>query len=81
MVEGEPPPALSPGHRTVVVGYGPTGQTLTRLLRENNIEPTVIELNVDTVRQLRGEGIRAVYGDARHRDTLTAAARRATPAA
>ncbi|MQA31051.1 MAG: hypothetical protein GEU82_14670 [Luteitalea sp.] len=37
------------------------------------IEPTVIELNVDTVRRLRGEGIRAVYGDAGHRDTLTAA--------
>ena len=70
---GEEPRELSPSHRNVVVGYGPTGQTLTRLLRENDIEPTVIELNVDTVRQLRADGIQAIYGDARQRDTLTAA--------
>ncbi len=41
-----------------------------RLLRENGIEPTVIEMNLDTVRRLRGEGIAAVYGDAAHLDTL-----------
>jgi len=65
------PPA--PGHRAVVVGYGPTGQTLTRLLKDNDIEPTVIELNADTTRRLRSEGVRAVYGDAAHRATLEAA--------
>ena len=37
------------------MGYGPIGQTVTRLLRENDIEPTVIELNLDTVRRLRAE--------------------------
>ena len=31
------------------------------------------ELNMDTVRALRSEGIAAVYGDARHLDTLTSA--------
>ena len=40
----------SPRHRAVVVGYGPTGRTVSRLLRENGIEPTVVELNMDTVR-------------------------------
>jgi CPA2 family monovalent cation:H+ antiporter-2 len=60
-------------HRAIVVGYGPTGRTLTRLLAENGIEPTVIELNMDTVRQLRDSGTRAVYGDASHRETLLAA--------
>ena len=60
-------------HRAIVVGYGPTGRTLTRLLRDNEIDPTVIELNIDTVRRLRDEGIGAVYGDAGHRDTLEAA--------
>jgi len=44
---------MSPSHRAVVVGYGPVGQTVTRLLRDNGIEPTVIELNRDTVRRLR----------------------------
>lgn len=57
-------------HRAVVVGYGPVGQTVTRLLRENEIVPTVVELNLDTVRKLRDAGIPAVYGDARHRATL-----------
>jgi CPA2 family monovalent cation:H+ antiporter-2 len=57
-------------HRAVVVGYGPVGQTVARLLRENDIEPTVVELNVETVRRLRSEGVPAFYGDATHRDTL-----------
>jgi K+:H+ antiporter len=56
--------------RAVVIGYGPVGRTLTRLLRENGVEPTVIELNLDTVRQLQAEGIAAVYGDANHAETL-----------
>ncbi len=60
-------------HEAIVVGYGPVGRTLARLLRENDIEPTVIELNLDTVRRLQAEGIRAVYSDALHQDTLRAA--------
>lgn len=59
-------------HGAVVIGYGPTGRTLTRLLRDNGIVPTVVELNMDTVRQLREEGVAAVYGDASHRDVLEA---------
>src|SRR6185369_319072 len=56
--------------RAVVVGYGPVGRTVTRLLRENELEPTVVELNHDTVAQLKKEGIRAVYGDAAQRSIL-----------
>ena len=59
--------------RAVVVGYGPTGRTVVRLLRDNGIEPTVIELNMDTVRQLRHDRIDAVYGDVTQRDTLEGA--------
>ena len=57
-------------HRAVVVGYGPVGRTLARLLRENEFESVIIELNVNTVRELTSRGIRAIYGDATHRDTL-----------
>jgi CPA2 family monovalent cation:H+ antiporter-2 len=53
----------------VVVGYGPVGRTLVRLLQENGIAPTIIELNLETVRALRAEGIGAVYGDSSHRET------------
>jgi monovalent cation:H+ antiporter-2, CPA2 family len=69
-----PAPASVPArHRAVVVGYGPSGRTVTRLLRENGIAPTVIELNMDTVRALRQDGVSAIYGDATQRDTLIAA--------
>jgi CPA2 family monovalent cation:H+ antiporter-2 len=66
-------PAADSSHKAIVIGYGPVGRTLTRLLRENGIEPTVIELNLNTIRHLREAGIPAVYGDASHRDTLTSA--------
>ncbi|QJW94560.1 cation:proton antiporter [Frigoriglobus tundricola] len=62
-----------PRFRAVVVGYGPVGQTVCRLLRENGIEPTVVEMNLGTVERLRTEGTVAVYGDAAHPDTLAAA--------
>ena len=65
--------SLDPQTRAIVVGYGPTGRTVTRLLRENGISPTVVELNMDTVRELRQQGISAVYGDARHMDSLITA--------
>jgi K+:H+ antiporter len=63
----------SPRHRAVVVGYGPVGRTVARLLRENGVEPTVVELNLDTVRRLREEGVPAVYGDAGRREALAEA--------
>jgi CPA2 family monovalent cation:H+ antiporter-2 len=59
--------------RAVIVGYGPTGRALTRLLRENHVTPTVIEMNIDTVQALRADHIDAIYGDASHPDTLSAA--------
>ena len=46
---------------------------MTRLLQENGISPTVVDLNLETVRQLRQSGISAVYGDARHADSLITA--------
>jgi CPA2 family monovalent cation:H+ antiporter-2 len=69
--EDRRPPAAA--HRAVIVGYGPTGRTVARLLKESGIEPTVIDLNIDTVRALRQEGLDGVYGDATRPDTLSAA--------
>jgi CPA2 family monovalent cation:H+ antiporter-2 len=63
----------TPSHRAIVVGYGPVGETVTRLLRDNEIEPTVIELNLETVRRLRESGVNAVYGDASLSATLASA--------
>ena len=57
-------------YHAVVVGYGPVGRTVVQLLRENSVEPTIIELNLETVRQLRAGGIAAVYGDATRPESL-----------
>ena len=62
--------ASAPSHRAIVVGYGPVGQTVTQLLLDNEIEPTVIELNLDTVRRLKAFDVRAIYGDAMRPDVL-----------
>jgi CPA2 family monovalent cation:H+ antiporter-2 len=65
--------SLAPEGRALVVGYGPTGRTVSRLLRENAILPTVVDLNLDTVREIRDAGGSAVYGDAHYPDTLVSA--------
>ena len=67
----------APRHRAVVVGYGPVGQTVTELLLDNEIEPTVIELNLETVRRLKAFGVNAIYGDASRPETLVEAGIRA----
>jgi CPA2 family monovalent cation:H+ antiporter-2 len=76
-VRGESPQpaeeAVPAQHRAVVVGYGPVGRTVTRLLRENDVEPTVVDLNLEVVQRLRRQGHPAVYGDAAQRETLAGA--------
>jgi hypothetical protein len=42
-------PADDPRYRAVSVGYGPVGRTLARLLAENGITCTIIEMNLETV--------------------------------
>ena len=67
--KGEPV-ANTPDRRLIVIGHGPVGSTLVRLLRENTFEPAVIELNHETVNRLHRDGVRAVYGDACQREIL-----------
>ena len=62
--------AARSARHAVLIGYGPTGKTVARLLKESGIEPTVIELNIETVRAIRSEGLDAVYGDATRPETL-----------
>jgi CPA2 family monovalent cation:H+ antiporter-2 len=62
-----------PGYRAVVVGFGPIGQTVSRLLRDGGLDPVVVETNLDTVRRVRSEGYRAVYGDAAREEVLESA--------
>jgi monovalent cation:H+ antiporter-2, CPA2 family len=60
----------NPAHRVVIVGYGPTGQLVSRILRQRGIEPIVVDMNIDTHRKLRSEGRAVVFGDANRRGVL-----------
>ncbi len=60
-------------HHAIVVGYGPIGRSVKRILSRNGIRPIIIEMNVDTVRSLRKSGEAAVYGEAAKRETLLSA--------
>lgn len=62
-----------PGRRAVIIGYGPVGKTVFRLLRDNGFSPSVVEMNLETVQRLRDKDIPAFFGDATHPDTLKAA--------
>lgn len=56
--------------RIIVVGYGPVGRHLTRILRENNLDVVVVEMNIDTVRRESAQGGKIIYGDATQREVL-----------
>ena len=67
---GEAPVFDESVHRVVVVGYGPIGRTLGRILRDNGIEPVIVDSNLTTVQKLLEEKRPAVYGDASDRQIL-----------
>jgi CPA2 family monovalent cation:H+ antiporter-2 len=69
----DPNDAAAERLKAVIVGYGPVGQTAARILRDFQIEPIVVDLNLDTIRDLTAGGELAVYGDATRRDILEAA--------
>lgn len=54
----------------VVVGYGPVGRSVHRLLREAGLSTVVIDFNMDTVAALNAEGQIAIFGDASHQSIL-----------
>jgi CPA2 family monovalent cation:H+ antiporter-2 len=62
-------PAIDP-QRCILVGYGPVGRVVHRLLTDRGAAITVIDLNLDTVRRLRANGLAAVYGDVLRPGTL-----------
>ena len=62
-----PLPDESPSHlddRVVIIGYGPAGQTLTRLLRSLEVPYVVLESNASAVRLARQHDENVLLGDA-----------------
>ncbi len=56
--------------RTILVGYGPVGQTVCRLLKDRGHHVTIVDLNHETVRKLKAAGLTAIYGDVNRAGTL-----------
>ena len=48
----------------IIVGYGPAGRNLARVLRESGIPFIVIEMNPRSVNEMHENNIPAIYGDA-----------------
>ncbi len=53
----------------ILCGYGVVGQRLHEALAKVGIECLIIELNVDTVRRLKRQGVPVLFADAAHRET------------
>jgi CPA2 family monovalent cation:H+ antiporter-2 len=57
-------------NRCVLVGYGPVGTIVHRLLADRGTDVTVIDFNLRTVRELRARHVKAIYGDVLRSGTL-----------
>lgn len=57
----------------IVVGHGPVGQRLRASLEAVDVPVVVVELNADTVRALKKEGVPVLYADIRQPETLALA--------
>lgn len=54
----------------ILVGFGPVGKIVRQLLTSRGNSVTVIDLNLDTVRKMKADGITALYGDVLRPGTL-----------
>src|SRR5690606_31794414 len=52
------------GPLAVVVGYGPTGRQVDRILRNAGMDTVIVDLNMDTITELVAQGRTAIFGDA-----------------
>jgi CPA2 family monovalent cation:H+ antiporter-2 len=62
-------PKIDP-RRCILVGYGPVGKVVRRLLEDRGTAITIVDLNLDTIRDLRAGGVTAMYGDVLRPGTL-----------
>lgn len=54
----------------IICGYGPVGRNLCHALMKCQLPVLVLELNPDTVRDLRRQGVKAIFADARQPEAL-----------
>ncbi|MFT4175560.1 MAG: cation:proton antiporter [Luteolibacter sp.] len=65
-----PTPTHKREQYAIVVGYGPVGRAVHRALEEAKISTVVIDMNMDTISELRAQGKTSIYGDASNQEIL-----------
>ena len=61
------------GSDVIVVGFGPFGQIVSRLLLLNGVKTTILDYDAEQIESLRRFGARVFYGDAARADLLKSA--------
>ena len=60
-----PPPLVAElENHVIVIGYGPAGRRLVRVMQTLNIPFVILELNPQTAKEIEQEGLPLLYGDA-----------------
>ena len=62
--------ALTQQDHTIIIGFGPNGRYLARVLKESSIPYCILELNPRTVRMAQKDGEPIYYGDASRLEIL-----------
>jgi CPA2 family monovalent cation:H+ antiporter-2 len=60
-------------HAVIIAGFGHFGSTISRFLRANGVETTILDHDSDRVQILRKMGFKVYYGDATRLDLLKSA--------
>jgi CPA2 family monovalent cation:H+ antiporter-2 len=66
--ETQPIPSLE--DHLVIVGYGLNGRNVARAAKNANIPHVIVELNPNTVKEIKKEGENVIYGDATQENIL-----------
>lgn len=48
----------------VILGYGPVGRAIDSILRTDDLDTVIVDINMDTIQSLTRAGRAAIYGDA-----------------
>jgi CPA2 family monovalent cation:H+ antiporter-2 len=54
----------------IIVGFGPVGQEVSRVLNDLKVSYIVLETNINTVRKFREQGVNIHFGDAKNEHIL-----------
>jgi CPA2 family monovalent cation:H+ antiporter-2 len=67
------PDEIDTKHKVIIAGFGQFGSTISRFLKANGVEATILDHDSDRVEFLRKLGFKVYYGDATRLDLLESA--------